>query len=267
MNARNASTFLPRCASRALVEAACRVDLAEQRGEQVDVGVGADRKPLAGAGRDRLDAARVHEIEFRAAALRLAQPLHRVGHREERAVRDARIGAEHEQEPGVVEIRDRVDRAGAKHRFAAGELVGAVLGARRKDSSHAELREERRDRRPRERVERGGISHVGRDRIGTVPIDDAAQLRSDGGECVVPARALEAAIAPSQRMIEAIRVAVHVGAGDALVAGEAARHGMLAIGRQRHERFALDARDEPQPAADAAEGGPRALPLAIAAPS
>ncbi len=56
-------------------------------------------------------------------------------------------------------------------------------------------------------------------------------------------------------MIEAIRVAVHVDAGDALVAREAARHRMLSIGRQRDERLALDARDQPASRlADAAEG-------------
>ncbi len=60
-------------------------------------------------------------------------------------MRDARVGAEHEQELGVVEIGDRVDRAGAEHRLAAGELVGAVLGTRGERASHAELREERAD--------------------------------------------------------------------------------------------------------------------------
>ena len=240
---------------RLLVEAAQRVDLGQQRREQVHVGVGSDRQPLAGARRHRLDPARVHEHDPRAPRTGVAQHLHRVRDRDEAHVADARVGAQAQEEVGVREVRDGMDRARAEHRLAAGELVGAVLGAGAEGAARAELREEGADRRPGERVEGGRVAHVGGDRLGSVAREQVAHARGDLLHGDVPGDALEAAGAAAQRVIEPVGVAVDVEPGDALVAGEAAGHGMGTVGPQGDELAVLDVREQPAGGlADPAEG-------------
>jgi hypothetical protein len=80
-------------AHRLRIEAHGAVDLGQQRGQQVHVGVGPDRQHRTGGG-GRLDAARVHVHDASAARLRRLQRLHRMGDRQEGHVRDRRVLAD-----------------------------------------------------------------------------------------------------------------------------------------------------------------------------
>src|SRR4029453_14184401 len=100
----------------------------------------------------------------------------------------------------------------------------------------AGLAEKPAGRRTRERVERGRVADVRADRAGTVRGDDLAHARRDAVDRLVPRNALEAAVRLARlREGQAIGIAVDLEPRQALVAREAVRHRMLAVGTQRLE--------------------------------
>ena len=228
------------------VEAAEGVDLVQQRGEEPDVGVGLDEHRVADAPVGRLDAARVDEHDPGAAGRRPAQLAEHVGDRVEARLRGPRVLADDEAQVGVLEVGDRVHGRRAEHGLAGDELVGAVLGARRERAAHAEGPQQRGHVQRRQRVERRRVADVGADRAGAVLGGDRAEAVGRVGHRVVPADRRPRAVGGAQhRVVEAVRVVVDVDGGEALVAGEALRHRMLAVGRQLDELPVVDVGDEP----------------------
>ena len=229
---------------RRRIEAGAALDGVQQRGQQVDVGVGLDQQHLAGDGRG-FDAARVDVDDARAARLCLFQPLHRVRHRHEGHVRDGRVLAEQHDQVGAVDVRQRVQGARAEHRFRPGELVGAVLRARAEVRAHPQLAPKPAEGLAEQAVERGRVAGVAGDRAWAVAVQRAAQPLRDVGQRLVPADGLEAARRhPLERDLQPVRVVVQVGAVQALVADEALADRVRAVGRQRHQPALVDGGDQ-----------------------
>ncbi len=104
------------------------IDLMQQRRQQVGVAVRPDLEHLPGnAG--RFDLSRVDVKDSGPALLRFLQVLHGVRNRYEGHVAHRRVLADDENEVAVIDVWYRVHGPGAEHGLAAGELVGAVLGA------------------------------------------------------------------------------------------------------------------------------------------
>jgi hypothetical protein len=226
-----------------VVELPGGVQLVQQRGHEVEVGVGLDLDHLAHRG--RFDAPRVHEADGGAALLGRAQLAHRVGRGHEAHVRDLRVLSEDERVVRVLEVRHGVQRAGAEHGLAAGKLVGAVLRARAEHALAAQLREERRERLAPQRVEGRGVAHVARDGGRTVLLLDAAQGRSELGQYLVPGPLTKltrrgARVRAAERHVQPVGVVVHVREPEPFVTGEAARHGVFIVGPQAEQPLVLD---------------------------
>ena len=124
--------------------------------------------------------------------------------------------------------------------FAGDELVGAVLRAGRERAPDAERAQQQSDVLRAERVERRRVPDVRADGPGTVLGGDGAQAIGDVRHRLVPARRAPRAVGGDGRVVETIRIVVHVDGGQPLVAGEAGGHGMVAIGRQLDQRTVLD---------------------------
>ena len=104
-----------------------------------------------------------------------------------------RVLADDEDEVAVVDVRQRVQRAGAEHGFAAGELVGAVLSSRAEMLAGAELTHEAAERRAEQRVEGRRVPRVAADGACAVTIQDRLETLGDLGQSLLPTDGLEAA--------------------------------------------------------------------------
>ncbi len=121
----------------------------EDREQEQGVGARADGEVLVRLGR-RLGAAGIHHHQLAAALPQLVQPARDSARRHQAAVRGARIGAEHEEEAGPVDVGHRQEELVAEHlqgREHVRELVdrgGGESGARSQRAGEERDAEHRR---------------------------------------------------------------------------------------------------------------------------
>ena len=162
-----------------LVPSADAVDLVEHRGEEVEIGVGADLEEVAEPELHRPDAPRVHERDLATALADAADRLDRVRDRHRGQVTAARVGAETEEEVGVVQVGHGERGLGAEHRVHRRELVRQVLREAAEEPARLHLRPERVDGRDAGRRVRQRIAPVAADRLGAVTLTEIAEPRAD----------------------------------------------------------------------------------------
>ena len=214
------------------------VDLGEQRGEEVEVGVGPDWQVVAEAELDRPDPAGVHERDAAATLPDAADGVDGVGHRHRGEVAAARVAAEAQEVVGVVEVRRREHGLGAEHGVHRRELVGEVLrSARRTAGSTASS-----PRTPYTvAMPRGGVGErvppVATDGLGAVlapgsPAGARRSRRSRRPRSPARTRPVGSVFGLARRSGWSRRLGSWCTSRErrALVAGEPARHGVVAVG-------------------------------------
>ena len=243
MNSRRPSTLRACRAQHVVVPTAEPVDLGEQRGEQIGVGVGLDLQVVAEPHLDRADAARVHEGDVAAALADAADGFDRVGHRDRGEVAPARVAAEAQEVVGVVQVGRGEHRLDAEDRVHRRELVRQILRQPAEQAGRLHLPPERVDGRDARRRVRERVAPVAADRFGAVLATDLAQPLADVGERLVPRDLLELAPTGSdfgltrrKRVVEPVGIVVHRAERRALVTREAARDRMVAVGMDGDDR-------------------------------
>ena len=227
------------------IETAEPIDLVEHRGEEPHVGVRANEQRVADPAFRRFDATGVHEHDAGASRRRSTQLAQHVGDRIEAALRRSRVLADDDAEVRVLEVGDGVHRRGAEDGLARHELVRAVLRARRERPPHTKPAQHGAEVQRTERVERGGIADVGGHGVRTVRCRDPLQRRRRVGHRRIPRDVGPRAIGRSKpRVIETVAVTMQIDRSQTLVAGEALRGRMLAVGRELHQHTTVDMGDE-----------------------
>ena len=109
----------------------------------------------------------------------VAQGAHRIGHAEERRLAHARVGADHEEELGALEVGDRVGLCHPVQQLGGRVLVRAVLAGRREHAVGPEGADELDAPGARHRVERVRVAEVETHGARAVLVDQRPQLRGD----------------------------------------------------------------------------------------
>jgi hypothetical protein len=194
-----------------------RVHEAEQ---QIGVRAGPDEHVLVGQVRGP-GAAGIDHDQPAAPAAQRPEPAREVGGGAEGAVGLQRVGAQHQQEVGAVQVGHRDGERMAEHQPAGhvlGHLVGGaggedVAGAQRPDQGRAV-------QRARHRV-RARVAQVDAGRLAAVPLHDLVEPSLDGGERLLPADLPPQVALPDQRPAQAVGVLVQLAEARALGADEA----------------------------------------------
>ena len=211
------------------------------RGQQEHVGARPDRDVLVGH-RGGLAPARVDHDEAAAARLERLEPAREVGRGAQAAVRLERVGTEHHEEVGPVDVGHRNGQRVAEEVPARDVLRHLVDGARREQVRRAEGAEERTDVLPTRQRVRVGVPDVRRDRAAAVRVDDGPQPLVDDGERLGPTDlAMAAALAVAhERATQPVGVVHELAERGALRADVAAAEDVLAIAPDARDDAVLD---------------------------
>ena len=173
------------------VDEALAGDHLHHRHQQVGVGTGPDRHPLAGHLR-RARAPRVDDHDRAAALDQPLEPAGPVGRGGERAVRRVRVGAEHEQVVGAVDVGHRHVEPAAEHQRRGDLLRALVDRGRREDVGGAEGPEDGPVVEHPGEVVGVRVADVHGRRVAAVLVEHREQPALDLGERLVPGHLHEA---------------------------------------------------------------------------
>ncbi len=202
-------------------------DHVQHRQQQVRVGPRPDRDVLGGEP-GGLGAAGVHHHHPPAAGDHVLQPTPGVGHRGEGAVGDRRVGPEHQQVLGAVDVGDRQDRVVAEHELGGEVLRELVDRCGREDVAAAQHLLEALDREDRRGVGRR-VAEVGAHRVAPVLVAQRPQPPPGQVERLGPGDLLEAVAHPTQGSAQPLRVVVQRLERGALGAQEAAAQHVVGV--------------------------------------
>ena len=219
-------------------------DRARNRGEQQRVGARPDEVVLArlvgGAG-----AARVDHHDLAAALADGANPPAHVGRGEQAAVRDERVGAEHQQVVAAVHVRHR-DREDRAEHLPGGDLLRHLVDRRGGvDVLRAERPQPDRPVHERRQVVRVRVAHVDGHGVPAVLVEDRREPALDLLERLLPAGLDQLAVAAHQRGGQPVRVLVELLEPERLGADEAAAEDVVGVAAHRHHLPSLGLDLEP----------------------
>ena len=199
------------------------------QGEQEEgVGAGTDRQVAIRHPRG-LAPARVDHHEPPAPLPELAQASAHVGSGHEAAVALQRVGAEHQQVPGAVEVRDREGGHRAEHQAARDVLRELVDAGGGEAPLRAEGSQQRRDRQIGGEVVGVRVAQVGGDGVRSVGLADLGEPARHQLEGLVPADLDELVPDALDRGAQPIRVLREVAQGHRLRADVAPAHDVVLV--------------------------------------
>ena len=170
---------------------------------------GPDEEVLVGVLRGAA-AARVDDDHLAAAVADAAQPTGHVGRRQQAAVRRERVGAQHQQVVGAVDVGHRHAEGRAEHQ-PGGHLLGHLVDrAGRVDVARAEGLHERAPVEQRVEVVGVRVAEVHGDGVAPVLLEDRPEAAVDLGERLVPRHLVEAGGRADQRRADPVRVLVEL---------------------------------------------------------
>ena len=211
----------------------------QHREEQVRVAARLDEEMFVGDRRG-LGAARVHDDEPAATFAQLREAAGEIRRGHQAAVRRERIGAEHQQEVGVVDVGNRNRERRAEHQRRRDHLGKLVDARRREAPARTERAQEERDVEQRGVVVRVGIADVRRDRVGAVGVADRAQPGRDQLEGLLPLRFAERRAFADQRAAQAVGIFLQALQAVRLRTDVAAREGVLGIAAHGADAVAFE---------------------------
>ena len=178
-------------------------------------------------------------------------PAH-VGRGQQAAVRRERVGAQHQQVVGAVDVRDRDAERRAEHQ-AGGHVLGHLVdGGRGEDVARAERLHERAPVEQRVEVVGVRVAEVDGDRVAPVLVQQRRQAAVDLGEGLVPRDLLEAGRRCARAACGSGRVLVQGLQREALGADEPVAEDVVRVaadrGRSRRPRASARARTSPRTA-------------------
>ena len=194
------------------------------------VGIGArpDREPLA----RRLRRAAAPGIDHDEGAAALDQPLEAsgpVGGGGQAAVRRPRIGAEHQQEVGAVDVGHGHGEAAAEHQRRADLLWALVDGAGGVDVARAERLEERPAEQHGAEVVGVRVAEVDGNGVAAVGVDDGPKAPIDLGPGLLPRHLDQLTVAADQRRTDPVGILVQLLQRRALRADVAVAEHVVAV--------------------------------------
>ena len=198
------------------------------RGQQERVRSGADREPLVGL-LGGAAAPRIDHHELAATRLHRLDPPREVGRGAQAPIRRVRIGAEHDQEVGAVEVGNRDGDRRSEHvpgRHVAGHLVDR---RRAVALPCAETGHQGPGERHRREAVRRRVAEVHGECVAPVPLDHAAEAVLDGRPRLVPRHFDVHAVALDERSPQPIRILVELTQRRTLRADEALREHVVAV--------------------------------------
>ncbi len=211
--------------------------------QQPGVGVGFDGDVFVGA--CGFGAARIDHHDPPAAAHDGGQVVFDAGCPHGAAPGHQRVGAEHQQEVGARQVRERQLTVGAVEQVAGDEAAVDVLRSRGVEMPGSDARHEQSRPQRRRVAERRRVADVLPHRGAAVAGEDRRQPLGDVVEGVVPADFLELAVGTApQRRQHPIGVVLDVGEGDAFRARAALGQRVVGVGSQRHQPLVLDCGDQ-----------------------
>jgi hypothetical protein len=177
--------------------------------------------------------------------------------RQHRAVRDERVRADHQQEAGPLQVRDREQQRRAVEERRGREAVVHVLRARGVIVRRAEPVEEALHPEGVAVAEGARVAHVPGDAVRSARVEHALEAAGDVRHRLLPRGALELARAAGalERVEDAVRVVLDPGHRDSLRARITAGERVFGVRAQLRQAAVLDRRDHPAEGfADPAEG-------------
>ena len=183
-------------------------------------------------------AARIDDDDLAAALADRPDPAAHVGRREQRPVRDQRVGAEDHQVVGAVDVGDRDAEPGAEHEAGGDLLRHLVDGRGRVDVLRAERLAERRPVDHRAEAVGGGVAEVDGDRVAPALGERRGEAAVDLRQRLLPARLDELAVAADERRGQPVGVLVERLQALRLRADEAVAEDVVVVAADRDDLVA-----------------------------
>ena len=198
------------------------------REQQVRVRAGADEVVLGGL-LGRSAAARVDDHDLAAALADRAQAAAHVGRGQQRAVGDQGVGAEDQQVVGAVDVGHGDAETAAEHERRRDLFRHLVDRRGRVDVLRAERLDQRRAVERRPEAVRPGVADVDGDRVAPTVGERRREPAVDGLEGLLPRGLDQFAVAPNQRLRQAVRVVVELAQALRLRAQEAVAEDVILV--------------------------------------
>ena len=215
----------------------------QQRQQEQRIATRTDRNVLAGDS-CRFRAARIDHNQCAASGQRL-EPPRNTGRGHQAAVRGHRVGAEHEEIVGVVDVGDRQQELVPVH-LRAGELMRPLVHGRSTEQvRRAQQAQQRREIRDMPEVVDIGIAQVSRHRRGAMGLLDRGQARTRQRERVVPADGAPTRTLAQHRHVQPVRVGFQIEDRIALRANMPLAEGIGGIAANRGQCAVLELQLQP----------------------